>query len=363
MKNQPKNHHFVPQFLMKGFSENEEHVFVYFKGKNKEFRTTTREIGAENYFHGRDDLETKIGEKFEGTAGALLKKLREENYSQPIESSFLPQLIHNHSFRTQNLRRFTKNSLEILLFEIINFYKDPENVRKTTTKLIQEDSFIYRKGIENSIKEFAFLNKKMRDQFYNKAKRDLLEQLSKPNSHIDFQEGLFIEISNLTRGVIINCLATLKNDVEESHNSNIRKMLESQNLSELNVIKYLNNFQWELIVKDENSFILGDCTCLYFFNKESIYKSFYKTLNFEIVALPISPKHLIIGKKKDFTFRVSPKEINLYSAKCSLNFFIGIQAEDGFLKLQKEIGTEEIFSKEEIQHYAREQIKRMFSKK
>jgi len=83
-QNHPRNQHYVPQFLLRGFTDEKEKVFVFDKITERTFPTSTRGIAAEAQFYDfvdgkgdRQSLEYFLGtmeSKVAGIFGAIQEK-------------------------------------------------------------------------------------------------------------------------------------------------------------------------------------------------------------------------------------------------------------------------------------------------
>jgi len=84
MSADPKNHHYVPQFLLKNFCNDAKAVHVFDKHEQRQFAANVRNIASENYFYDLniDDsiisLEKYITE-IESAVAPLFKKINDEH--------------------------------------------------------------------------------------------------------------------------------------------------------------------------------------------------------------------------------------------------------------------------------------------
>lgn len=84
MSAEPKNHHYVPQFLLRNFSYDTKKVHVFDKHDQRQFRANVRNVASENYFYDLNidgsviSLENFITEIEDATA-PLLKSIVEQN--------------------------------------------------------------------------------------------------------------------------------------------------------------------------------------------------------------------------------------------------------------------------------------------
>ncbi|MBY0418232.1 MAG: DUF4238 domain-containing protein, partial [Pararheinheimera sp.] len=84
MSAEPKNHHYVPQFLLRNFSYDAKAIHVFDKHEMRQFRANVRNVASENYFYDLNidgsaiSLESYITEIEDATA-PLLKSIVEQN--------------------------------------------------------------------------------------------------------------------------------------------------------------------------------------------------------------------------------------------------------------------------------------------
>lgn len=78
-----KNQHYVPQFYLKGFTDNKKQVWAFDKATLKSFASSSTNLASESYFYDQEILDKALGKNFiekaleevEGKTAPLLKKL------------------------------------------------------------------------------------------------------------------------------------------------------------------------------------------------------------------------------------------------------------------------------------------------
>lgn len=127
MSNSIKNQHYVPQFYLNYFANNEKKIFVYDKFNLIAFSSNSRSISSERYFYDLlkgevQMIETDLNAKFEVPFSIflpiLIKKLNTHNYFKLKKyekikfASFLSyQYLRTKRFREESVRLFTSTNI------------------------------------------------------------------------------------------------------------------------------------------------------------------------------------------------------------------------------------------------------------
>lgn len=132
-----KNQHYVPQFLLKGFTTGKKHqVWVFDKHNGNSFRTSIRNVASGNYFYNfdRDGTEVSLDPlltKLDNEAGAIVEKLRKEVSLAAIsdeERATLSLFIGAQHARVQNLREMSAHMNRMLADHLRALGADPNEV-------------------------------------------------------------------------------------------------------------------------------------------------------------------------------------------------------------------------------------------
>lgn len=110
----PKQQHYVPQFLLRGFAAGKHHqVFVFDKRSGRTFRTAVRNVAAENGFYNLDSggdqpvsLEPALS-RLEHETSDIIRRIRQDESLasvEPKERALLGTFALAQWFRTQNQR-------------------------------------------------------------------------------------------------------------------------------------------------------------------------------------------------------------------------------------------------------------------
>lgn len=114
MVNKPKLQHYVPQFYLKKFATNNDDpksLYCYDKGRNKTFKSSIRQIAAENYFYDeaknpKSDVEEKLASLEQGFSTAYNKLIEKKSSSllsiserETVASFIAMQKVRSPEFR------------------------------------------------------------------------------------------------------------------------------------------------------------------------------------------------------------------------------------------------------------------------
>ena len=117
MQNQAKNHHYVPQFFLKGFSVDNKNLWVFDKVK-KEFRyQDTRKIASENKFYtykvrGKEENLENVFGQIEGLAKAILNKVINKELVSEQEKADFAMFVAVSKVRVPDFKKWTEEGSE-----------------------------------------------------------------------------------------------------------------------------------------------------------------------------------------------------------------------------------------------------------
>ena len=150
----PKNHHYVPQGLLRYFTFDDKRVYIYDKHRHESFRNSISKVGSEEYFNsfygknGERVIYEKVFDSIDGDYATLTRKIIEnENLSclSPKELSQLADCVAAQFIRTK-LYRESLASLNQQLGEWIQGMGIPTDAVKN-----------YKKYSENDVRFESFL--------------------------------------------------------------------------------------------------------------------------------------------------------------------------------------------------------------
>ena len=148
MGNVPKKQHYVPQFLLKNWSQgNKKRIFVFDKKSNKSFPSSVKNIAHENNFYEDEILgyenntEIKLS-GLEGDAAPIISKILSEGTIKNLtesEHKLLCLFSSVQLLRTNNTREFLEGFNEILSEKIQDWGGDPNTLVENLLNMSKEE--------------------------------------------------------------------------------------------------------------------------------------------------------------------------------------------------------------------------------
>ncbi len=342
-------HHFIPRFLMRGFSTLKKkeiyQTWVYRKDK-KIFPTNTTKINIETNFYGFEN-EFELDNKITNIEPVFLKyfdKIKNFTTTCEIDKAFCVDFITHLFIRT----KYTRNAIEYSTNEIFSYLEE---------EFENEDSF------QNFLIKYVEKNMSL-------IKNEIQQAILIKNSNINiFQINTIIDntISNLVNYSIagttqykipnifaemirdsikknqifyLNSMTQMKNTTntlsKNLHNNVMNKIIE-KNASEYPE-NIFSKFNWLLHYDPAANYILGDVGPIVN-NNGSFGSIINNTEKIIQIFLPISSKHLIVGYKDENFCIPNIEELNIQIARASQEYFICQYKTDLNERLINEIGT------------------------
>jgi hypothetical protein len=136
-----KGHHFIPQFLLKGFGSRHtkaECYCWYFHRSSKPCEANIKGIGQQRHFHGdprHTNLEEIIAER-ESIYAAVIQRLQNgeiKGGDKPLIDEFVAHLV----IRGRNLRQGFLKATDDLLTEMVHHLMEPKNRTSRNDRLFE----------------------------------------------------------------------------------------------------------------------------------------------------------------------------------------------------------------------------------
>lgn len=173
MTNVPKKQHYVPQFLLKNWSQGKKkQIFVFDKKSNKSFPSNIENIAHENNFYEDEILgyenntESKLSE-LESNSAPIINKIISEGTIKNLSDSehkMLCLFTAVQMLRTNNIREFLEGYNEILLKRIQGWGFEPntevENFSGMSKKEVKSSSINIVNSLPSDLVS-SFIDKKL----------------------------------------------------------------------------------------------------------------------------------------------------------------------------------------------------------
>lgn len=325
--------HFLPRFLMKGFSskiQKGEYYTWVFTRDSKPYETNLKNIGLENFFYGSaeesevDEVITQKENYYYGHLDNLRENNSDCNLSDPFPAEFITHLI----VRAKHLRESFKNAGATIVSIAHEELDSPQKFAQMLQNIIINQPELVMQSLGEE------LDKKLPPGFPSKHRDQLVKHALTLIPQIVFSDSNINDGYTLFRGLF-------KKMVEDMHSlakcAHIKAL--SKDVVPPKILEKFDGFIWSLHVAHRNSFVLGDIGPLARFEPDLDFKSFLFA-NDEInqVFLPISDRHVIVGKSDADSHIPSVHELNKASAFLSQYYFISSSCGKG------EEGLSEIIS-------------------
>lgn len=129
----PKLHHYVPQFYLRRFADEEGNLWVWDRGADKTFRARPRAIAAESYFYHHDELEAHGHDPL-----AMEKQFAElEGEVALISGDILEQVRAGERGSSISISGEVRQQLS--LFVVLQFLRTAES-REVLARFVEEKS-------------------------------------------------------------------------------------------------------------------------------------------------------------------------------------------------------------------------------
>lgn len=320
-------HHFIPQFLQRGFSSHsvgsESFTWVYRKG-TKPFNANIKNSGVKTKFY-YDESSTELDNSItqaEGVFAALINGLREGgsigNREKPILADFLAHL----EARTRHIRiSFAETGKEIATKAIQGFSQSlntPESLRT----YILTDPAIFEEAMA----------KALRDQNVPPNLIPALVRLGMSQIDDDSLQKAVDATQRFSAYILPKLTELVTTSAKKAQISALSRALAPNAKAEL--YKKLN---YKVLSVDDVSISLGDSAIIFAVEDERRYAPFlYNADALQAVILPITSRSILIGSSNGYDINLSelPREI----ARCSMEYFIADERCSEWKSLARLIG-------------------------
>ena len=338
-----KRQHFIPQFLLRGFSSREsKEVFTWlYRKSNVPFETNIKNVGVEGKFYtteqdfSLDDAITNLEPHY----AELIGKLREAP-SGSISCGKFPEFISHIESRSRYIRHIFQKPAYYFVDKLAGFLEDENKCMEFFCRKIEKNPEIIRKEVVEFVK-----NSHLPDTAVDLVTQLLLHNLRTLLKESPVPFSLFAKMAR--ENLVKNILGAVKN----GHISAL-KVTTSPEFKQ----KKYEQFEFSVYEVSGNNLILGDSMLLFYVRSQKRFMPFWDQDNLvNAVVLPISSKKLLIGCERDFSVDVS--DINSAVAACSLEFFVGNRLAQNLKELQSMISTAPVpFSEKNIDEILREKF-------
>lgn len=326
-----RRHHYIPQFLQRGFScsasNKEDYVWVYRKGNLNPFKANTKNIGVEGDFYSNDkesalddvitDLESNLGE--------FVNRLRIHQDGSLVDAKMAAKLIAHMEARTKNLRLNIQHASEAIMTAVVTYFDNPKNIDSYITKIIKNqcDDLIKEELKKNNIPQhLASLYKPKLQPLIDKQ----LESLP------FYLQGLMVHLKEYM-------LSGMSKSSKESHISALLK-------AHTPPIKQASYEKLKFSIFESEALPLGDSIVVFHTDSEKQFKTTFELKDtLFAVTLPIAHNKILVGSSTEY--KLDYEVICDAIIQCSSQYFIASENSSYLTTLIPEIGMKSGFLSDE----------------
>ena len=334
-----KRQHFIPQFLLRGFSSHSTRydyfTWVFRKGCVP-FNTNIKNIGVEGQFYSMDG-ESFVDDSItlaESSFGDLVAELREVPNTTKVDSMRVAELIAHLEARTRHFRQNFLESGTYLLDQFLKFAADPALFGDYMRRKISQDPHIMTEALSKELDKNG------------------ITQTALPAALIAIQPFLAdaftvsaAQMAPMVQELRKGMPAKLKDAAKTGH---LRAL--SASISPEVKVRIFSKLTYRIArQRQDAAFVLGDSVVLFAVASERRFKTFYeKDDQLLAVLLPVSSEACLIGTTDGQLYELDA--ISKAVASCSLEFFIASQDTPLNRELGKSIASKaHIISRQEIE--------------
>lgn len=310
--NKPKRHHFLPQFLLKGFASrtkgSESYAYRFGRGVTP-FETNILNLAVVRKFHegSHGDVEKQLSSR-ETRYAAAVEHLR-KSVTKEEDIALLAEFVFNLMLRTKNLR----DSFTVLGNHMLSMLDAPRVKR------------VIRKRVLNDLAKLPEVRSSL--QRLPKQRRERVLSVLLTKSGIDvgtYYEKFWADVKRRVNMDEIIKNAQLKN-------------LAAEGLPDARKKTFLA-YHWYIDSKPCGSYVLGDVGPIAKSSDSTQLTLPYGFGDPTFVCLPVASDELLVGGDNTDREKLEPEEINLASVELSREFFISNRNTEREMKYSECIG-------------------------
>lgn len=310
-----KRHHYLPQFLLSGFCHrvtgNDFYCWIYRQGQQS-YETNIRNAGVEGYFYGKPEISNLDEDitRVETGFAELTKKLRQMKVVAPHLKLEVSRLVVHLASRTKYVRSSFSSGIDSLMSNMAEIAANPQKTQELLLNTIRKSPELIDRLIQEEL-DRRCLNEKL-----------TLESKQQLNDLAHIYAPSLIQRSLLRRNsfsqIIEDRKKSLPNVIKSGHIRALEKSISSEER-----IKQLSHLSWEVLAFSNHSIVLGDVGiwAIRLENDEPVAFT-WAGKQIEIVTLPLSHSHVLIGRSPDAKTMFTAEQINHISVSLSIEYFV-----------------------------------------
>lgn len=313
-----RQHHYLPQLIQRPFAYRQQGKEFYVHAHHRtrgHFTPNTRGLGKElDFYGGRDD--TSLDDAITRREGELAATVQAVNQGADVAPMDVAILICALAFRTKSMREALIGLFPVLLSALRARLLDITRLRQDLMASLNKPAERKRLIYEQIDKRFGPLPREQRAKIYGTL-------LPRWKTHVaEQQDKLVADAWQLAYTVLAKARAEADTIADGAYLAALAKdpvmPIRARRMAAEMVFEVLDAPPGE-------SFILGDCGPAAVFsdgNPRLVLAAFDSDVEMNMVFLPSSPAHCIVGRLPAVTTHLSVADINRISAGLSLEFFV-----------------------------------------
>ena len=343
-----KRQHYLPRFLLRGFSsktEGEKSFVWYFRKGIDPKEISIRDVALSKSFYGAsgigtlDETITESEQKF----GPVIDRLRKEVRVTTKDLPTVIDLVVNIVIRNRYIRKTLTDAAGELFEMVGRNISDPQKMANFLIDAFKKDKSEFRERLRSSIRSELSINSPMIEELIIKRVEENAEDLIQLTS-APFSDAIVKGISKF--------LTKIEDQGAKSHKEGLEKFFQENEPS----IRHRSYSELHWLVKryNSNDFILGDIGIIEMeVNSRKFCPPFYKKKVDYVVLFPISHDTLLFGSSTKQLSLPKPDVLNSASVEMSTDFFVSSVNKDRERLYSKKIGSRSTWWDDEINEIER----------
>jgi hypothetical protein len=319
--NVPRRQHFIPRFLLNNFAyrKNGDEVFVWMFRKG----VLAKEVNTKNLAHERDfyghpessELEFRIGEH-ESQFAPMVERLRKGDLRKG-DDEMIRHYIAHLTIRTKHVRA----GAQAAIAEFIDKAREAVPTMK-------------RRKMKHQIKKEA------RKQFRESGLSELIKRLPRHQRKI-MEDKLNRMVKELDiRPQLAELLGQFK-QLPTFNDMGANGQLKAMNQTVVPKLRAesIVNLEWEILLDDPGTWILGDVAVFGRFCGSDEFRSLLNSVApVEMVITPLSDNACLVGRSSKAVVVPDPERVNAEAAELSCEFIVASRNSEPEARYHQRIG-------------------------
>lgn len=312
-----KRQHYIPRFLLKGFSsktEGHKDFVWYFRKGGNPAEISIRDVAVSSKFYGAPGPETvdETITSMEQHFGPAIERLRIDRRISPKDLPTLVEFVVNMVIRTGYIRKSLTDATGGLLEMAVRNFSDPKKMALVLTEAIKQNKARFTDQLRSSLRSKLGVEmpaiEELTIRWAEENAEHLTRLLARPFS-IEVVKGLAEFLENIEK------------QGAQSHKEALERFFKEEGPSERH-LRY-SSLDWIMQRYNPNEFILGDISVIEMdTNSHTFSPPIFSKKDDYALLLPMSHDTLLIGSVTKDPILPSPDALNSNSVEMSTDFFV-----------------------------------------